>query len=539
MPTERDSLLPRDLEASSGALRAGAPLRLGSLASLGLLAQFAAVGFLNGVLPNVIYPVLQGYLNAEGTTIVSATLLVQLPWSFKVFFGILSDSLPIQGFRRRPYMVLGWLFCIMMLVYMAFLDVPAPYYGDASMHFTSPDAWTDVQRKTINTHAPDAATQYVIPMMLAACGFLVVETTADAIVVEYAQREPLDSRGQLQAAIHCMRMTFNALGGLTVALAFNGVQYGGDFTFAISLPQLMSALVFVYVPLLPLTWLGVRETRVHSTERRTFSKYIESFWLTLQQRAVYQIAAYKFFSGVLNNLNIVSSSNIKFYWVHATPFNSSMMTIVGTLVYAATLALTGVYGRHWNWHVSITLTVVIGILLDGLMTMVTTWDIVRNQWLWLGVPVVGYIPEGVRFLVANYVVVELISEGHEGALYGLLTTTANLASPFGRTTSKLINAQFQVWRDDIIRDTYEVRRDVTITIWICYSCKLLSLLMLPLLPSQKDTAQRLKQHGGTSRLFGIVTVVYLSVALVWSVGVNLLSLFPSTRCWPIAGGCKE
>ncbi|GMF37197.1 unnamed protein product [Phytophthora lilii] len=98
--------------------------------------------------------------------------------------------------------------------------------------------------------------------------------------------------------------------------------------------------------------------------------------------------------------------------------------------------------------------------IDAFMTMFTVWDVVRNQWFWLGVPMIEYLPDGIRFMIATYVVVELAEPGHEGALYGLLTATTNLTTPFGRSMAKLVNAQFHVWLKDIQADTYVVRRDV-------------------------------------------------------------------------------
>ncbi|CAI5724066.1 unnamed protein product [Peronospora destructor] len=89
-------------------LREGKQQKLLSKECIGLLAQYAGVGFLAGIIPGVIYPVLQGYLNAEGTIVVSATVLVQIPWCYKMFFGVISDCFPIMGYCRRPYMVIGW-----------------------------------------------------------------------------------------------------------------------------------------------------------------------------------------------------------------------------------------------------------------------------------------------------------------------------------------------------------------------------------------------------------------------------------------------
>jgi hypothetical protein len=133
--------------------------------------------------------------------------------------------------------------------------------------------------------------------------------------------------------------------------------------------------------------------------------------------------------------------------------------------------------------------------------------------------------------------VELAEEGYEGALYGLLTATTNLSTPFGRSMAKIVNAEFRVWLQDIISDTYVVRRDVTITIWICYGMKLLSLCFLPLLPKQKAETRELRRTGGSSRTIGIVTIGYLTFAMIWSTMINLMSMYDTTKCWKITGGC--
>jgi hypothetical protein len=59
----------------------------------------------------------------ESQAIVSA--LVQLPWSFKLFCGFLSDALPIRGQRRKPYFIIGWLtFCACNLL-LCMMDKPS------------------------------------------------------------------------------------------------------------------------------------------------------------------------------------------------------------------------------------------------------------------------------------------------------------------------------------------------------------------------------------------------------------------------------
>lgn len=344
------------------------------------------------------------------------------------------------------------------------------------MHSVRPEQRTESQRESINHGAPDAAGQYVLPMTLAAFGYLLAEVPADAVVVEYAQREPTTTRGRLQSCVHSVRMSFHALGAFVVAVAFNGIEYGGSFEYSLSFSQMMFMLGCLSVPLAPAARYFFREERVQPPK---FSVYISRFWQILQQRAVCQLAAYDFLSGVFNNFNPVAFSNIKLYWVHATPFNASIMAIIGTFVYTGTLGVMAQAGLNWNWRVAIAVTVLFGILTDLIMTMLVTWDINRSQWLWLGAPIIVYIPHAVQFIVDNYVIVELVEFGSEGALFGLLSTTSHVAAPFGRTAAKLINAQFHVWKHDIQADSYTSRRDVTITILICYGMKLLSGVLAP------------------------------------------------------------
>ena len=45
-----------------------------------------------------------------------------IPWCLKPFYGFISDSYPIQGFRRRPYM-------IMMSFLSSFMWIMLPFGG--------------------------------------------------------------------------------------------------------------------------------------------------------------------------------------------------------------------------------------------------------------------------------------------------------------------------------------------------------------------------------------------------------------------------
>jgi hypothetical protein len=263
-------------------------------------------------------------------------------------------------------------------------------------------------------------------MMLVSVGYLMADVAADALVVEVAQREPFAVRGRTQTAAYTVRTVFMVLSNLLLAFLFNGKDYGGDFDFTLSFPQLMQLLACCAGLMLPLTWLFVREVRCDAP---CFKTYMADLWGLLQTRAIFQVIAYKFFAGFFDNFTFVALEPMQTYWAKATPLNEKLGNVLVLLVMALTLVWTGRYGLHWNWRVIVAITTLSVVALDATCMLLVTWGIVRNQYFWLALPILEQFMQGVGFIVSTYVVVELAEFGHEGALYGLLTTVGNLSRP--------------------------------------------------------------------------------------------------------------
>ncbi|KAF1330475.1 Folate-biopterin transporter, partial [Globisporangium splendens] len=518
-----------------GALREGGAPSLLSKEYVGVIAQYAAVGLIDSVLPSTIYPLMQSYLNASGTQIVTASTLIALPWSFKVFYGILSDCVPIHGYRRRPYMVLGWLICFAMLLIMASSPVGAPYFSNPDDANIAPEDYHLYPgiEDTFNLDAPDKGNKYVLLMMFSAFGYLMADVCADGIVVQLAQQEPENVRGTTQTAIYGTRTAMNVVGSLITGFAFNGKQYGGTFDWSLSFPTLMIILTCCLAPVIPITWFFIKEQKI---PRAVFSDYIRELWAFIQNRAVYQVIFYNFFSGVVANFSYTVGSPIQRYWVHVTPINNSVSTVISNFVFMAGIFITGKWGLHWNWRWVIVVTGVLVIIVDMVVTLLVIWDVYRNQWFWLGPPLAVQVPAGISFIISTFVTVELAGEGNEGAVYGLLTTVSNLSSPFSSTLTKIVDQKWHMTNERIQNDDRSIRSDVTKAVMLMYAMSVASWLFLPLLPKQKAQTQELKRTGGTSKLFGGLTVFYISFALVWSVMTNLMGIFSSTSCLVIAGG---
>uniref|UniRef100_H3GRD3 Major facilitator superfamily (MFS) profile domain-containing protein n=1 Tax=Phytophthora ramorum TaxID=164328 RepID=H3GRD3_PHYRM len=412
--------------------------------------------------------------------------------------------------------------------------VGEPYFLEPSDRHVSPNDYTTEIEARLNRSAASEGGIYVTYMMFAAFGYVLSDVCADGVVVELAQREPLAERGRTQSTIYATRTFAATVGQILTGVAFNGAEYGGSFDFSLTFPQLMLVLAVCVAPIIPVTWLYIEESTKPPVR---FSSYVSELWYAMKTRAVYQVVFYAFFSGIFANFSYTAGSPIQLFMVGVTPINNTISDILGSAVFMAGIMLTGKYGLAWNWRTMTVLTGAIVIAVDAVCTFVTVWDVYRSQWLWLGLPIAVNVPAGISFLIGTFVTVELVGEGHEGAMYGLLTTVANLSAPFATTLTKVVdNSLWDLSNERVQVDDYAVRRDITGAVLLMYGMSAISWLFLFLLPKQKKETQELKQSGGSSALLGALTVGYLIVALLWSVTANIMGIIPSTSCLLIAGG---
>ncbi|GMF23370.1 unnamed protein product [Phytophthora lilii] len=522
---------PATLEG--GALREGEVPSLTSQDGIGLLFQYAVVGINYGLLPATIYPFLQQYLNATGSQVTTASTLVILPWSFKAFYGILSDCVPIYGYRRKSWMLVGWSICLSMLLVMATSSPGDPYYTVPSDRDIKPADYTPEIQARINFDAGNQAGKYVMLMFFAAIGYVLAVVCADSIVVDFAQREPIERRGKTQSAIYTVCTVFVIIGQLLVGFCFNGEEYGGDFNFSLNFPELMAIVAVITAPILPVTWFFVKEEK---KPRVQFKQYMSDLWELLQKRAVYQVIFYQFFQNVFSSISYTASSPVQSYMVGVTPINNTIAEIISNVLFMAGIMATSKWGLQWSWRKMILFTGVFVIIMDGFTTLMSIWNVFRSQWFWLGLPMAVQLPYGVGWMIGYFVIVELSGVGNEGAIYGLITMVGNLASPFAQALTLVIDQPFNLTTARIQADDTSIRTDLTYAVLIMYGMTIFSWSFLVFLPRQKEETQELLRTGGSSKILGGLTVFYVLFAFVWSLMTNIMAMYESTSCLIIAGG---
>ena len=267
----------------SGSLSAGAEVDVLSLRQLGYLMQYFAVGLIYGGLPATTYGLFQGYLSVPGHVYATARIIMVMPWAFKFAFGLLNDTVPIAGYRRKPYMALGWAFCALMLLTLSWTSLPPPYWCHSNV---TGEALTS--EPPCNEHAETQGGRYALLMMAAALGYVVADVAADGLTVEFARREVAERRGRTQTTAYMVRTVGVITASLLVGLGMNGAEYNGSFRHGLSFNSICAILAAPAALMVPVSWFFIHEPRTPVV--RTAREYLSMSWELLRSRAMLHVS---------------------------------------------------------------------------------------------------------------------------------------------------------------------------------------------------------------------------------------------------------
>ncbi|KAH9189765.1 hypothetical protein AeNC1_008259 [Aphanomyces euteiches] len=503
-----------------GVLREGGALVYTSPEVLVLLFQYAIVGIVYGTFSNLSLPVLTYYFHMTSPSIASAKGLMSLGWSLKVFYGMLSDCFPIMGYRRKPFILIGWIFTALALVIIACKPV------GAAVTIASPVS--DRQRAQGN------GSTLALLVTIACFCYIMADVSCDAMVVEYAQREPEHIRGRLQSTVYSMRYIFQAVAAAIIGFLMNSPRYGGKFGFDISINVLFAIIAVPVVVNVVSVYFFLKDTKRESVH---LSEYFGSFFGMVKTRAVWQIMIFQFvFNFFATCITSNASYYIQVYWAKVEPINSAIASVLTYIVFSCSLGAIAKWGTNWNWRFVLVVATLGAGAIDAVAQFLTIYDVVRSQWFYLGIPLTEQVPLGAQYIVSMFVIVELADQGHEGIVYGLMTTIGNLPSTFGTIITNVYSAHLKITKDDIQADTADARHDAMVSYVIVYCSMIVACLTILILPKQKAFVQELKRKGGDSALIGGFILFAAFAILVVSITGSMLSMFASTRCYLLAGG---
>ncbi|KAL7535824.1 hypothetical protein ACHAWF_005306 [Thalassiosira exigua] len=356
---------------------------------IGIIANYFSVGLMIGGSTSLLYPVLIVQAGATASLMTASYAIVMVFWSYKIFFGFLSDCFPIFGYKRKPYICIGWLFCAGVLISLA-------------------KEGSDVDPRHL-----------VIMLALANMGYVWADVAADGFMVWVAHCEPIEKRGKMQTLVHSM----NKLGQITInviiLLGFSGPEMNcpgfepdpsvpcstsiyvtkrvdqelyqsnpntwcyercrqATFDWDLSIPEFALSICFVIAASLPL-YLRLKEDKVKAEPRIGF---LRKFWTQLQRRACWQIILYGMISHITFGVMNAAKMPANYVWLDLHTFQHQFMVIFEKLMFFIGLNLVRKYALNVSWRKSVLVGSLL-VLIFNSMYFLIIFDVLRNSWFYI------------------------------------------------------------------------------------------------------------------------------------------------------------
>ncbi|CAJ1948481.1 unnamed protein product [Cylindrotheca closterium] len=374
-------------------------------------ACYLCVGLTQGLnrpLLNV-YPLDLGANESQQATI---GLVLMIPATMKIIFGFLSDNFPILGYRRKSYMLIGWLsvtFIMILLHQNSDLRMAYNEYGDA----VPPKDAPSVELVSIT-------------FLVSSIGMWMADVMGDSIVAEKARLEPKSRKGQLQSTCYASRFF-----GMMVAAPLSTVMYSHYGPGSVVL--LIACTPLPIVPIL----FAFSESKARPSQ--PIKEHLTEIWHAVCFRAVWQPLGFLYFFNLLQVQNsawrqylstVLDFTAQELNWLLVASY---IFTFVGTMAYKEYFLKTS-WRRVYQFC----------ILTNGLLTCTQLLLIkgktfgLSNFWFSLGDDAAQEFISGVQFLPASIMIVNLCPPGSEGASYALYTTMWNVGMILAPSISSVL-----------------------------------------------------------------------------------------------------
>ena len=207
--------------------------------------------------------------------------------------------------------------------------------------------------------------------------------------------------------------------------------------------------------------------------------------------------------------------------------------------------------RKWCWFLTYQVSwrkIILGCavaicVLDAIPQFLTIFDIFRDPYFYLGEPIVKEIPLAMMNLVTNLIANEVADENNCAMTAGMLKSISQIGNPLAVLLSNQLFGSFHpslTERSNYIEDQPAFRVTVAESYLVSYGLSLLCLAFLPLLPYQKQDAQRRKRDWPYRPSYAILASVVLTVTFIYAFIGAVLILDENLACSRFLGGkgCK-
>ena len=342
--------------------------------------------------------------------------LAALPWVVKPIFGLLSDSFPIFGYRRRPYLILsGILGCLSWLAFATVVN---------------------------------SALAAAVALLITSLSVAISDVIVDSLVVERARQESLSNAGSLQS----LTWGVSAFGGLLTA------YFSGSL-----LEHLSARDVFAITSIFPLVICFVAglisEPRIGSTateekdnnQKIDIRGQIQQVWEAFKQKSILLPTLFVFIWQ-----STPSADSAFFYFTtNELGFEPEFLGRVRLVTCLASLVGIFLYQRFLRsipfrkilgW--SIVVSAVLGMTTLLLVTHVNRVMGIDDHWFSLGDSLILTVAGQIAFMPVLVLSARLCPPGIEATLFALLMSICNLSGLLSHELGALLTQWLGVTEHD-------------------------------------------------------------------------------------------
>jgi hypothetical protein len=453
-----------------------------------------------GTMQGLVRPLLNVYpleLGATEAQQITMSQVVTLPATIKMIFGFVSDNYPILGYRRKPYMLLGWLLASGIILVLLLSSNLSMSYDDDCLPIPPTDA---------------PSLQWLGScFFIFGIGMWLADVMADSLVAEKARLEPLAIRGSLQSTCYACRFF-----GIAVAAPVSTFLYGSTYG-----PASIVTLIFSIPLIMPLLLYMLQEERNYPV--RPVKDQCAEIWKTVCSRSAWQPMAFMF----VFNLMQVSNAAWKQFLKTVLNFTSEELNSLLVASYVFLYVGTMVYKYCFldvSWRRIYQFCIILNAFLSSLqLFLIRGITFGLSPFLFaLGDDAFAEFIGGILFLPCAIMMMNLCPPGSEGASYAMFTTGYNAGLLLAPAVSTTL---LGIW--DVSKQSLENRQlDGMFNLSLLTTVIQMSpILILYWLPRGRDELYALAQKpSGTSPIGGSIFLAILFGSTAYTFIVTILNI---------------
>jgi hypothetical protein len=385
--------------------------------NIGLYAHYAAVGFVGGIAGLCLNFCVYSFHGAEDMC-PNAQSIIFVPWSFKIFYAVITDSFHPFGMRRKPYILAGWAGVLIITLILAI-----------TAHIIGSVGW--------------------VLLSVGQMFFLILaDVPADGYSVQLGQLESVNDRGQILATGQRIRFICYMLSGFIQAFLLNGpetnptgctVGLGKCFKWGLSVNAYYGLLFGILAVLfIPMTMMKEKFDNAKAI-KRDLSANLSTLWSTLQSQTTLYLIIFVAGNGIFGQMPNQASIYLQYYIIGLNNFQSGIDALSTYLALVAGIYLFQKYLIRLNWRwTQYASNIFTAVLATQWLLAFNNVDGLRNGWFTIFINTNQQFSQGLTQVLFAMAVIEIAVPGQEAITYELIVSTYNSAL----TINTMLSTQF-------------------------------------------------------------------------------------------------